>query len=326
MPNQIEAILHDQLMTRHQRVESALVRFGESSHLRGLLREVDAALDRLSDGIYGLCETCHDPIEPERLMADPLARFCLDHLTLREQQILERDLRMAAQIQAELLPKPDSVFGNWRVARHYEAYGPVSGDYCDLVTDADGSLYFMFGDVSGKGVAAAMVMAQLHAMFRTLISLGFSLDQLVGRASSLLCESTLPSHYATLVCGKASRTGEVEICNAGHLPVLWAHDGKVTSIPATGLPIGVFCHQEFSTRKAQLAANDSLLLYTDGLSEAQNNSGDEYGIERLSELLLKCRVSSPQMLIDSCLKDLGAFRNAASRTDDLTIMAICWAG
>jgi serine phosphatase RsbU (regulator of sigma subunit) len=74
--------------------------------------------------------------------------------------MLERDLEMAAQIQAGLLPDPDFVFGGWQVARHYEAVGPVSGDYCDLATDSDGSFYFILGDVSGKGVAAAMLMTQ----------------------------------------------------------------------------------------------------------------------------------------------------------------------
>ena len=113
------------------------------------------------------------------MIADPLARFCIDHLSPHEQQMLERDLEMAARIQAELLPQPDSAFGSWQVARHYEAAGPVSGDYCDLAPDGNGSLFFMLGDVSGKGVAAAMLMTQLHAMFRSLKSVGLPLTQIV---------------------------------------------------------------------------------------------------------------------------------------------------
>lgn len=270
MANPMEILVRDQLIVRHQKLEAALVNFRGSAHLQQLLREVDDALDRLNNGTYGLCEVCHDPVETERLLADPLARFCLDHLSPRERQMLERDLEMAAQIQAELLPDPDFAFGGWQVARHYEAAGPVSGDYCDLATDGDGSFYFILGDVSGKGVAAAMLMTQLHAMFRTLISIGLPLEQLVERVSNLFCESTLPTHYATLVCGKANRSGEVEICNAGHPPVLWLSDGGIKSIEATGLPIGVFCEEQFSSCKLQLKSGDSLLLYTDGLSEARN--------------------------------------------------------
>jgi sigma-B regulation protein RsbU (phosphoserine phosphatase) len=326
MTYQIETILRNQLLDRHQKLEAAIVRFDQSDHLRRLLDEVDAALSRMNNGTYGLCEVCHDPVESERLLADPLARFCLDHLSPQEQRMLERDLEMASQIQAGLLPGPNFIFGQWHVAYHYEPAGPVSGDYCDVVSAADGSLYFMLGDVSGKGVAAAMLMSQLHAMFRALIHAGLTLEQMVERASNIFCESTLPTHYATLVCGKANSDGEMEICNAGHLPALWLHKGEVRHLEATGLPIGVFCRQEFQCQKAQLSPGDTLLLYTDGLSEALDGSGEEYGRERLSKLIGNGHASTPQSLISACLEDLTSFRAGAPRTDDLTIMAIHRAG
>ena len=286
--------MRDQLLGRHRKLETALAKFSESDNLRRLLQEVDAALDRLDSGSYGMCEVCHEPVEAERLIADPLARFCLDHLSPREQQMLERDLEMAARIQAELLPKPDFAFGAWRVARHYESAGPVSGDYCDLATDGDGSFFFMLGDVSGKGVAAAMLMTQLHAMFRSLKSVGLPLTQIVELASRLLSESSLPTQYATLVCGKADAAGVVEICNAGHLPVLWLNGGEVKTIDATGLPVGVFCEQQFSSHTVRLQPGDSMLLYTDGLSEARDIHDAEYGIDRLTKLLRDTRASSPR--------------------------------
>lgn len=323
MANPMEILLRDQLVVRQRKLEAALVNFRGSAHLQQLLQEVDAALDRLSDGTYGLCEVCHDPVEAERLLADPLERFCLDHLSPREQQTLERDLAMAARIQAELLPDPDFVFGDWRVARHYEAAGVVSGDYCDLATGGDG-FYFILGDVSGKGVAAAMLMTQLHAMFRTLISIGLPLEQLVERVSNLFCESTLPTHYATLVCGKADNSGEVEICNAGHPPVLWLRRDGIERIEATGLPIGVFCEEKFSCHKLRLSPGDSLLLYTDGLSEAHNGSDEEYGIERLSRLARGYHSFPPQSLLGACLEDLKRFSAGARKADDLTMMALRW--
>jgi phosphoserine phosphatase RsbU/P len=326
MVNQIEVIVRDQLIDRRQKLETALVKFSESGSLRQLLQEVDAALERLGAGSYGLCEVCHDPVETERLISDPLARFCLDHLSPHEQQALERDLEMAARIQAELLPQPDSAFGSWQVARHYEAAGPVSGDYCDLAPDGAGILYFMLGDVSGKGFAAAMLMTQLHAMFRSLKSVGLPLTQIVERASRLLCESSLPTQYATLVCGKADTAGAVEICNAGHLPVLWLNGGDVKAIDATGLPVGVFSEQQFSSHNLRLQPGDSLLLYTDGLSEARDVHGAEYGIERLTKLAPAIRASSPRAMISSCLEDLEMFSGGARKSDDLTMMAIRWSG
>jgi phosphoserine phosphatase RsbU/P len=326
MVNQVENIVRGQLLDRQQKLETALVKFSESGRLRQLLQEVDAALERLSAGSYGLCEVCHDPVEAERLIADPLARFCLDHLSPRERQTLERDLEMAAKMQAELLPQPDYALGSWQVASHYEAAGPVSGDYCDLTPDGDGSLFFMLGDVSGKGVAAAMLMTQLHAMFRSLKSVGLPLTQIVERVSRLLCESSLPTQYATLVCGKADAEGAVEICSAGHLPVLWLNDGDVRAIDSTGLPVGVFSEQEFSSHTVRLQPGDSLLLYTDGLSEARDVHGAEYGIERLTKLAPAFRASSPRAMISACLEDLKIFGHGADKSDDLTIMAIRWSG
>lgn len=322
MANHVETIVRGQLMDRHQKLETALVKFSESGRLRQLLQEVDAALDRLSVGTYGVCEVCQDPVEPERLIADPLARFCLDHLSPREQRMLERDLEMAAKIQAGLLPQPDLTFGSWQVARHYEAAGPVSGDYCDLAPDGDGGLFFMLGDVSGKGVAAAMLMTQLHAMFRSLKSVGLPLTQIVERASRLLCESSLPTQYATLVCGRADAEGAVEICSAGHLPVLWLNGGDVRTIDSTDLPVGVFSEQEFSSHTVRLQPGDALLLYTDGLSEALDLHGAEYGIERLTRLAPAIRESSPRAMIDACLEDLQTFGGGGPKSDDLTIMAI----
>src|SRR5207249_11064553 len=129
-------------------------------------------------------------------------------------------LELASRIQRELLPKPDLHVDGWQVAYHYQPAGPVSGDYCDLIRAESGDMYFLVGDVAGKGVAAAMLMSHLSALLRTLISLGLPLDQLMERASRVFCESTLPMHYATLVCGRATRSGAMELCDAGHPPPL----------------------------------------------------------------------------------------------------------
>lgn len=323
----IEPVLREQLLDRRHKLETAIAEADEPTRLVGLLDEVDAALARFNTGTFGLCEVCHDPVESERLIADPLVCVCLGCLTPAQQRALEQDLELAARIQATLLPARDFASGGWQASYHYEAAGVVSGDYCDLVSAEDGSLYFMLGDVSGKGVAASMLMAQLHAMFRTLISVGLPLNQLVERASRVFCESTLPTHYATLVCGRADSSGEVEICNAGHLPPLLARaTGGVTALEATGLPLGVFCNEQFTCDRVRLAEGDALLLYTDGLSESQNILGEEYGRERLSRLVGERHAPAPAELIKTCVRDLSAFRAGTPVTDDLTILALRRAG
>jgi sigma-B regulation protein RsbU (phosphoserine phosphatase) len=312
-------IFRDQLLDRRQKLEAAAAASNRGEVTR-LLHEVDAALERLSAGTFGLCATCHDPIEPERLFADPLTRFCLDHLTAAEQRALQQDLDLASRIQRELLPKRDVHADGWEIAYHYRPAGAVSGDYCDLIPGRD-HVHFLIGDVAGKGVSAAMLMSHLSALVRTLIPIGLPLRDLMERASRIFCESTLPAHYATLVCGRACASGEVEICNAGHPPPLIVRTGEVQRLDATGLPIGMFCSESFSTHVVQLMPGETLLLYTDGLPEAQNEAGVEYGIERLSALAAAAD-RRPQAMVDACVRDLADFRSDPALADDLTILAI----
>ena len=319
-----DPFLHAQLEERRQRLEAAVANAPENATLVHLLEEVDSALGRMEKGTYGLCENCHDSIEKERLIADPLVRYCLDHLTAEQQRALEEDLELAARIQRALLPPQDLRVGGWQIHYHYEPAGLVSGDYCDLIqpNGEAGGLLFLLGDVSGKGVAASMLMTHLHAMFRSLASVGLPLDQLVGLANRVFCESTLAGHFATLVCGRAAPSGEVEICNAGHLPTLWLRKGEVASIEATGVPLGMFCDGQYPVKRIKLSPGDTLFLYSDGLSETRDPSSSEYGASRLAKLVGEQHTLAPPALTAACLKDVQAFSAGTPRSDDLTIMVI----
>lgn len=310
--------VRDQLLDRRTRLERAPV---TTQDVERLLEEVDRALAKIDQGSYGLCETCHEPVETDRLIADPLVRFCLDHLTPVEQRALEQDLELAARIQRELLPKIEMQPRGWDIAYAYRPAGPVSGDYCDVIASADGKLFFILGDVSGKGIAASMLMAHLHAMFRTLTSLGLPLEQLVERASRMFCESTLPTHYATLVTGWTNGAGEVELSNAGHPPPFLLTRGQVLSIEATGLPIGVFSNERFTSIRMTLAPGDVLLLYTDGASEARDAAGSEYGRERLRRVLADAAGRPAHGIVSACVDDVRAFTQGRA-SDDLTVMVL----
>ena len=316
--------LRTQLEQRRQRLQAALVASPETGALAQLLQEVDAALERMEKGSYGICEACYETIEEERLIADPLVRYCLTHLTADQQRALEEDLELASQIQRGLLPQQNLRVAGWQVHYHYEPAGPVSGDYCDLIHSEDkaSDLYFLLGDVSGKGVSASLLMSQLHAMFRTLTTVGLPLDQLVGMANRVFCESTMAGHYATLVCGRAGRSGEVELANAGHLPALLVRRGEVLRLDATGLPLGMFCNSHYAVKRLNLDKGDSLFLYTDGLSETRDRSGAEYGVERLSRFVGRQSALPPGAFIASCLQDAKAHSDGAPPGDDLTLMVI----
>lgn len=315
-------LYRDQLVDRRQKLEAAVHAAGPMPEVTRLLQEVDAALRRMDAGTFGLCETCGDPVEADRLMADPLTRVCLDHLTRHEQRALEQDLELASRIQRELLPKGDAQLDGWAFAYHYRPAGPVSGDYCDLIPGPGGDMYLLVGDVAGKGVAAAMLMSHLSAMLRTLISIGLPLDQLMERASRVFCESTLPTHYATLVCGRAQPSGDIEICNAGHPPPVVAGAGGVSRIDATGLPIGLFCTEQFSSRTVRLSPGETLLLYTDGVIEATHPNGGEYGIDRVCALAASAAELAPASLVAACARDVAGFSGGLPPRDDVTIMAV----
>ncbi len=322
MATHLESALRSQLESRRQRLRTAVAADPQPFYLTSLLREVDAALSRMEDGSYGLCDVCHEPIESDRLAADPLVRLCLDHLTVSQQRALEQDLELAGRIQSALLPRNDMVFNGWRAIFHYEPAGLVSGDYCDLIPAEDGSLFFMLGDVSGKGVAASMLMAHLHAMIRALVGIGLPLVQMVERASRLFCESTHADQYATLVCGRADKSGNIELCNAGHPAPLLAHQATVRPIDSTALPLGLFCSEEFSAEQIKLNAGDRLVLFSDGLSESLNPQGEEFGVAPIVEMMKAPHLLSAQGFIRSCVSKATDFRSGNPAKDDLSLMLL----
>jgi sigma-B regulation protein RsbU (phosphoserine phosphatase) len=257
----------------------------------------------------------------ETMLADPLARICLDELTGKQKSALEDDLQFAAQIQRGLLPERGISHGGWRVDYVYEPAQLISGDYCDVIVD-DGSLYFLLGDVSGKGMAASLLMSNLHAIFHSLVPLKLELSELMVRANRLLLKSSLANQFATLVVGRASADGEVETVNAGHLPPLLIKNGAESEIDHAGLPLGMFCEAEFASSKVKLNSGDSILLFTDGVTEAVGIDGIEFGTDRLIDSVSRRSFAGPSELIAKCVGEINGHRGDAARNDDLSMLAL----
>jgi len=319
-----------QLEVRRARIQTAMSEApagqaaAEATPLTDLLYEVDSAIQRMDTGAYGICEACHDTIEKERLIADPLATLCLDHLTGEEQRALERDLELAARIQRGLLPHENTAVGDWRIHFRYKPAGIVSGDYCDVIAGVghgNGPL-FLVGDVAGKGVAAALLMSHLHALFRSLSGIGLELGRLLEMANRVFCESTLAGQYATLICGRANDSGQIEVASAGHLPALLVSKDGVQKIGSTGLPLGMFAASRYAVNRVNVEPGESLLFFTDGLSEARSDSGEEYGIDGVSVAAANNRRLPPTELAAACFKDLGAFGSGMRQADDQTLMVV----
>ena len=321
----VDSMLYEQLLDRRTRLKDAQSQNLLALDVSRLLSEVDAALLRFGEGTFGLCEECHDPIEPERLVADPLIRLCLGDLTQKQLDAIQEDLQLAAEIQKGLLPKSAFSSDFWQVDFAYHPAGVVSGDYVDVIPQ-NGELYFILGDVSGKGMAASILMSNLHAMFHALIPLGLELCDLLSRANRLFAESTMANQYATLIVGKINANGEVEMCNAGHLPPIIAGGEKSFELGSSGLPLGMFCDSSFVSSGVRLAPGETLLLFTDGVTEANDSEGTEFGTERLRASINGSAAGHPTELLRTCVSAVTAFRNGTVSNDDLTMLALKFTG
>ncbi|HKW87325.1 MAG TPA: SpoIIE family protein phosphatase [Candidatus Acidoferrales bacterium] len=319
-----DAYLRAQLEERRKRLLAASIGADGDGSMAELLLEVNSALERMDGGTYGICEECHDTIENDRLLNDPLTRVCLDHLSEPERRALENDLELAARVQRGLLPANNLRASGWQIHYRYEPAGTVSGDYCDVIRGEgnSGDVFFSVGDVSGKGVAASMLMTHLHAMFRSLGGVGLPIDRLLARANSVFCESTTAGQYATLACGRASASGDVELSSAGHLPALLLRRKEVRSLAATGLPLGMFSSGKYPLEKLKLESGDSLILYTDGLTEVVDGTGREYGIGRLAAFFEGRHSTRPETLTADCLKEISKFSATGSAKDDRTMLVL----
>jgi sigma-B regulation protein RsbU (phosphoserine phosphatase) len=316
------SLIHEmrpKIIERRERLQAA-AHTVSADYVNELLAEIDAALHRIDHGSYGLCETCHDPIEPDRLEHNPLVRFCLDHLTADERRAHQRDLELATRIQASLLPATDLRIADWETHFRYEPAGVVGGDYCEVVASG-GSVFFAVGDVAGKGVAASLLMTHLSAIFRSLLTLDLPLLEMMSRANRLFCESTPATHYATLVAGRTTGKG-VELCNAGHCRPLLLRPNRTERIDATGLPLGLFCDGRHSVTHIPLDPGDYLVLYTDGITEAQDPAGNAYDEESLVRCLRMYPQHDPRRLADGILHDIARFRNTQRQQDDVTLLIV----
>jgi sigma-B regulation protein RsbU (phosphoserine phosphatase) len=318
--NPLHVALRRQLEQRREVLAAAAAQVPEAK-IACLLREVDSALKRFDKGTYGICEICHTSVEDERLLADPMVRVCLCEFSPQQREALEKDLELAARIQTRLLPRQDFHCDGWHVAYHYKPLSVVSGDYCDLITGPDDQLHVLVGDVAGKGVAASMLMSNLSAIFRALIPQGLPLAELMKRANRIFTESVLPNQFATLICGRALPDGRMEISSAGHVPALLVSGDEVQEVGSQGMPIGLFSGLEFATTSFMLEPGSSLVLFSDGISEACCEDED-YGYERIAAAVMQSAGLAPREVIAHCVHDLETFIGCEPVFDDQTLMVV----
>ena len=245
----------------------------------------------------------------------------------RERERLEQELRVARVIQQTLLPKTLPELSGWQVDALWQPARAVSGDFYDYITFPDGKLGLVIGDVTDKGVPAALVMATTRSILRAAVEHSSSPGEILAYVNELLCPDIPQNMFVTclyLVLDPSS--GTLRFANAGHnLPVHLTQDG-VRELRATGMPLGLLPGMSYEESEASLSTGDGLLVYSDGLVEAHNVSGDMFGFPRLRGLLAEQSrqgIRSGESIIRLLTGQLSDFTGPEwEQEDDVTIVTL----
>ncbi|HXI11191.1 MAG TPA: GAF domain-containing SpoIIE family protein phosphatase [Thermoanaerobaculia bacterium] len=268
-----------------------------------------------------------DDLEYARGLADQAAVALENAWNFREtleKKKIEKELELAADIQRRLLPASMplvaglDVYAATRPARH------VGGDYFDAVPLSTGETLFCVADVSGKGIAASLLMSNFQASLRALSSTGMPLAEMVARMNDLMHASTASNKYVTAIFVRVDpNSRQCTVVNAGHNDGLIVRaSGVVNRIKASGTPVGLMPARSYTETTSELAVGDVVALYSDGVTEANDVEENEFGDERLIALLQGNVGGNAELLVGKVFVEVDGFAGSAPQYDDITMMVI----
>jgi len=257
----------------------------------------------------------------------------VEHAMFREERQhrrrVEAELRVARSIQTSLLPREPIRLPDVQIAGVNHSSEAIGGDYYDHFPISEDRIGLVVADVAGKGIPASLIMASFRTGLRLLVGEESGIAGILDRLNNYLEGVTEAETFVTACYGVYHRgTGEFEYVNAGHNPPMLLHaaEGLVEPLEAGGLVLGGFPDSMYELGRVSLMEGDSLLFYTDGLNESCDSAGEEYGVARIGESLLRHREQPPAEMIDALLADLvnhmGERRPPQHYDDDLTMMVL----
>lgn len=257
-----------------------------------------------------------------------VASIRVENATLTDERIererMERELALATEIQQRFQPSaPPKVPGYEMQGISFACY-EIGGDYYDFIPKHDGKMLIALGDVSGKGTAAALLMSSLHAAIHAQTAARSTLTETVTSVNEYLANNTPANRFITFFVAELDpETGDLSYINAGHNPPLVARkDGAVEELESGGFPLGIMPKTEFELGKTNLQPGDGLVIYSDGVSEAVNPDEEEYGMDRLTEVIKSNISMSASGLRDKIESSLSAFTKTAPANDDITMVIV----
>jgi phosphoserine phosphatase RsbU/P len=264
-----------------------------------------------------------------RLVAQ-IARFAavtVERTRLREEALakakIDEELRTAYVIQSRLLPAQLPEIDGYCFAGTNRPCKTVSGDYYDVVMRPDGRIYFVVADVSGKGITAALIMSSVATAFNIFTRTDPAPADLVREINATLAPKTSPSKFVTLFAGVLDPArGVVEFTNAGHVPPLVVGAAGVQVLSSTDMVVGLFANAAYRTQSVALAPGDSLVLFTDGVTEAENAAEEQLGLETVAELLKTMHGAEAERILDTIDAHVRTFAGDVPAGDDVTMLAL----
>ena len=257
-----------------------------------------------------------------------VASIRVENASLMDERInrerMERELELATEIQQRFQPSgPPSVEGYEFQGISFSCY-EIGGDYYDFIERHDGKMLVALGDVSGKGTSASLLMSSLHAAIHGQVAAKMSLRQTVVSVNEYLAENTPANRFVTLFIAELEPgSGELTYINAGHNPPLIGRaDGNIELLSSGGLPLGLMSFAEYETGHAKLNSGDVLFMYSDGVSEANNLNEDEFGMDRLTEVIRANTSRSASAIRDKVESALSDFTGTAAPNDDITLVIV----
>ena len=257
-----------------------------------------------------------------------VASIRVENATLLEERFqrerMERELELATEIQQRFQPSgPPLVDGYEFQGISFSCY-EIGGDYYDFIPKPDGKMLVALGDVSGKGTAAALLMSSLHAAIHAQVAAKSSLDETIVSVNEYLAENTPANRFVTLFAAELDPlTGNLRYINAGHNPPLIARrDGSVEQLGSGGLPLGIMGGAQYEAGEVQLNNGEVLVVYSDGVSEAVNLKDEEFGLDRLSDVVARNIAASASGLRDKVESALSTFTETAPANDDITLVIV----
>lgn len=237
---------------------------------------------------------------------------------------VEQELLVARRIQHALLPRHAPTLSGWQITAHYQPAREVGGDFYDFLDLPGGKLGLIIGDVTDKGVPAALVMATTRSMLRTAAQASASPGQVLAQVNNLVCADIPPNMFVTCLYAILDvPSGHLTYANAGHdLPYRKSGDG-VTELRATGMPLGLMPDMHYEEQAIQLALGDHVVFYSDGLVEAHNRQREMFSCARLRELLANMPMNNDVPPIHELLDELARFTGVGwEQEDDITLVTL----